>query len=513
MCSIFGRSSLGSSTVTVHRRLAELARIRGRDSWGVSTYSGYDLRVPDGDIHVFPPEGISSARWIIGNCRAEPTTEYVPDKDSSAVQPFALGELVVAHNGTIANDEALVAGLPRNTGLEAPGAKIDTYRWAQALSARTAGRRAAPEDVLALLGETVGSYGIAVGSRAAVEDGGGWLVLATNYKPIWTRIVDEPSGSALEFTSVAPRSYELDYFTRLREGWEMLDPYSALVFEGGNVTHIDLRSHEAFAASYAKPFWASIPSTVTLAEGPQAGETITIADEDRLAPFDDSPERALVVCSGGLDSVTAASLAADAGLAVDLLHVTYGARAEAREIEAVTAVAARMQWGLRFLDLSGIFAEIGHSRLTGTWEGVADGVSGAEYAHEWVPARNTILLAVATGLAEAHGYDYLVLGNNIEESGAYPDNEQEFVGRFNDLLPFAVGDGKRVRILEPVGAYTKREIVEFGLRVNAPLDLTWSCYDGGELHCGECGPCYMRRVAFQMAGVSDPISYLSDRTE
>src|SRR5690606_33507886 len=84
---------------------------------------------------------------------------------------------------------------------------------------------------------------------------------------------------------------------------------------------------------------------------------------------------------------------------------------------------------------------------------------------------------------------------------------------FNDLLPFAVADGKRVTLLEPVGALTKREIVARALELGAPVDLTWSCYDAGDFHCGQCGPCYMRRVAFQMAGVPDPIGYLTDGAE
>jgi 7-cyano-7-deazaguanine synthase len=138
---------------------------------------------------------------------------------------------------------------------------------------------------------------------------------------------------------------------------------------------------------------------------------------------------------------------------------------------------------------------------------IAGGEEGAEFAHEWVPARNIVMLSIATAYAEAKGFDYIVLGNNLEEAGAYPDNEPEFINRFNDLLPFAVGDGKRVRVVMPVGNLMKHEIVDLGHRLGAPLDLTWSCYRAGDKHCGTCGPCFMRRTAFEINNLEEVIEY------
>ena len=474
MCSIFGAVSLGGTAVHIDKELLATAQLRGRDSWGVVTSEGLSLKCTDDDLSSFPAEGVRASRWIIGNTRAEPTTEFVAEKTTADVQPFEESRLVVAHNGTIANDVQLLEQLGLPLEAAAGTSKIDTSRWLRALASQD---HATPDSVLKLLGRTVGSYGIAVANKDA-----GWLVLATNYKPIWTRQRTTQAGSWLEWTSVAPRSTSMSYLQQLLEGWVMLTPYSAIVVTAGvesasegAIEYINLREHSAFRSTYAPP----------------------------VEP------RALVVCSGGLDSVTVAAMVAQT-MPVDLLHITYGARAEAREVEAVKAVAESEGYGLRFIDLTPVFAAIGNSRLTGTWEGSAAGVEGAEYALEWVPARNTILLAAATGIAEGHGYSYLVLGNNLEESGAYPDNEQEFIGRFNDLLPFAVADGKKVQILEPVGGFTKREIVEAALDLGAPIDRTWSCYDGGERHCGDCGPCFMRRTAFDMLGADDPISYEAD---
>jgi 7-cyano-7-deazaguanine synthase len=155
------------------------------------------------------------------------------------------------------------------------------------------------------------------------------------------------------------------------------------------------------------------------------------------------------------------------------------------------------------------FRVVRHSPLLGDGEinRVDEGREGAEFAHEWVPARNFVFIALATAIAEAYGYDYIATGINLEESGAYPDNEMEFIRLLNKVLPYAVGPNKHVELLMPVGHLVKHEIVRLGLEVGAPLHLTWSCYDKGPKHCGRCGPCYMRRWAFKINGVRDPVEY------
>jgi 7-cyano-7-deazaguanine synthase len=117
------------------------------------------------------------------------------------------------------------------------------------------------------------------------------------------------------------------------------------------------------------------------------------------------------------------------------------------------------------------------------------------------------MLSVATAFAEAKGFDVIVLGNNMEEAGAYPDNEPEFIRRFNEVLPFAVGANKQVRVIMPVGDLMKHEIVKMGFENGAPMELTWSCYKNGNKHCGKCGPCFMRRTAFEINNINEVIEY------
>lgn len=212
--------------------------------------------------------------------------------------------------------------------------------------------------------------------------------------------------------------------------------------------------------------------------------------------------RAVVVCSAGLDSTTvAAQLVAD-GYGVCLLHFRYGCRAETREAALIPRIAAALGCGYAFLDVPNVF---GHgSPLLGDTE-ISGAVAGAEYAHEWVPARNLVMMSLAAAYAEANGFHTIALGNNLEESGAYPDNEEQFILHLDAALHYAVQNGYRLRLIQPVGHLMKHEIVKLGLELGAPLDLTWSCYQGGERHCDGCGPCFMRRTAFERNGAADPV--------
>jgi 7-cyano-7-deazaguanine synthase len=257
-----------------------------------------------------------------------------------------------------------------------------------------------------------------------------------------------------------------------------------------------------FFASSAEYFPSSmIPQMVT----PYSSWVFTFGTQQRLDKRMPPNKRALVVCSGGMDSVVAATWAKHEGYGVELIHFRYGSRAEGPEQKAISAVASALGVNLRYLPMA--IYDPSDSPLLQADSTIAGGEEGAEYAHEWVPARNLVMLSLATAYAEAKGFDSIILGNNLEEAGAYPDNEPEFIRRFNEMLPFAVGDGKQVRVLMPVGNLMKHEIVALGHQLGAPLHLTWSCYRAGEKHCGTCGPCYMRRTAFRINGLPEVIEY------
>ena len=123
----------------------------------------------------------------------------------------------------------------------------------------------------------------------------------------------------------------------------------------------------------------------------------------------------------------------------------------------------------------------------------------------WVSGRNLLMLSILTAYAESNEFGYIAFGGNLEESGAYPDNEQEFGRKFNEILPYATQNKVKIELLQPISTMMKHEIVKEGVRLNVPYELTWSCYSDADKHCNNCAPCFMRRVAFERNGWTDPV--------
>jgi 7-cyano-7-deazaguanine synthase len=455
MCAVIGCIANGGGIDQVERTLAVIfARSveRGRDGWGYRLQqedidheehhnSMYYLWHDDGFFHE-PSPGT-----LIGNMRAEPTTEYVVDKLPADQQPYRLGKWTIVHNGTIANDKVLrTHKLPT---------RIDSAAIVEQLAGIESGYPDLPASAVfcEMVRRLKGSYAI----LATHDDEDGLIYAACNYRPIWYAHDDAGTYFA------SSRDYFPDDMHPL-----MIPPYSAWLFNK------------------------------------DGGFQLTSTD----AQEEHKPKRALVVCSGGLDSVVAATKMLMDGHHIELVHFRYGSRAQGPEHAAILAVGNYLGVNVRFHTID--VYDPGDSPLLQADSTIAGGEAGAEFAHEWVPARNLLMLATATAMAEAGGFQLVVLGNNMEEAGAYPDNEPEFISRFNDMLPFAVGDGKQVRVVMPVGNLMKHEIVAMGLAIGAPLHLTWSCYRAGAIHCGTCGPCFMRRTAFEINNVPEVIQYSSD---
>lgn len=213
--------------------------------------------------------------------------------------------------------------------------------------------------------------------------------------------------------------------------------------------------------------------------------------------------RALVICSAGLDSTTVAAYACQkhGRENTTLLHFDYGCLATKRETQQVQNIADYLNCNYQIEKMP----TFGGSSLLKEGSEISQGIAGAEYAHEWVPARNLVMLSLSVSLAEAENYGHIYLGTNLEEAGAYPDNEEQFILDFNNLLYGAVQNGMKVEIHTPLGGLMKHEIIPFGQKYDTPYHLTWSCYRGGAKHCGECGPCFMRKTAFERNGLKDPV--------
>lgn len=220
-------------------------------------------------------------------------------------------------------------------------------------------------------------------------------------------------------------------------------------------------------------------------------------------------ERAVVCLSGGMDSCVCAAIAAR-DYEPYAVHFSYGQRTEARELEAARGVAERL--GFRdFLHLRiDLFRRIGGSALTDANIAVpkapADAEIGVEIPVTYVPFRNAHFLSAAVSWAEVLGATRILIGAVEQDSSGYPDCRPAYYEAFQHLIETGTKEGN-IRIETPLIHLRKRQIVALGLELGAPLDLTWSCYSGAELACGECESCALRLRAFEETGVSDPIPY------
>jgi len=219
---------------------------------------------------------------------------------------------------------------------------------------------------------------------------------------------------------------------------------------------------------------------------------------------------AVVLFSGGLDSSTCLAVARKDGFAPHALAVRYGQRHE-HELQAAGRVAAAMGVPLKQVSLD--LRAIGGSALTADIEVPKDAPMGAGIPVTYVPARNTMLLALALGYAEVLGAADLYLGVNAIDYSGYPDCRPAFVEAFEKLANLATAaavEGRaRYTVHAPLLRLSKAEIVRLGTRLQVPFALTHSCYDpdADGRACGRCDSCRLRAAGFREAGLPDPTIY------
>jgi 7-cyano-7-deazaguanine synthase len=216
---------------------------------------------------------------------------------------------------------------------------------------------------------------------------------------------------------------------------------------------------------------------------------------------------AVVLLSGGMDSCVAAAIARQT-CEPAFLHVSYGQRTEARELHAFHAIADHYGIARRLVARLDHLKAIGGSALTDeTRDAVNARRPDSTIPDTYVPLRNTHLLAMAASWAEVLGARPIYIGAVEEDSSGYPDCREEFYREFNRLLGVAARPESRLHVETPLIHLSKAQIVREGLRLEAPLHLTWSCYTGQEVACGACESCRLRLRGFRDAGARDPIPY------
>lgn len=216
----------------------------------------------------------------------------------------------------------------------------------------------------------------------------------------------------------------------------------------------------------------------------------------------------VVLASGGMDSCVTTAIAARESDELAMLHVSYGQRTEAREYKAFNDIADFYGVTKRLVASLDYLAKIGGSSLTDqTIEISRANLLSTKIPTSYVPFRNAHLLSIATSWAEVIGANCIYIGAVAEDSSGYPDCRPEYYEVFNRLIAVGTKPETSINIITPVITMQKSEIIQRGIELNAPLQLTWSCYQTEDYACGECDSCALRLRGFQEAGVRDPISY------
>jgi len=223
-------------------------------------------------------------------------------------------------------------------------------------------------------------------------------------------------------------------------------------------------------------------------------------------------KRAVVLASGGLDSTVTAAMAKREGCELFFLTMAYGQR-HMVEVERARQVAAALG-AAHHLVMNLDLRAIGGSALTGS-AAVPKDRTGKERGQDipitYVPGRNLIFLSIAAAHAEVVGASFIYFGANVLDYSGYPDCRPEFIRAFEEAVKEgtkAGTEGNPIQVKTPLLMLTKAEIIRRGIDLHVPFQLTHSCYDPvGDLACGRCDSCAIRREGFAQAGVVDPITY------
>ncbi len=217
--------------------------------------------------------------------------------------------------------------------------------------------------------------------------------------------------------------------------------------------------------------------------------------------------KVVVLCSGGMDSVTALHWARWRHDVRVALSFDYGAKHNHREIPLAAAQAKLAGVAHQVVPLDFIGRLFASDLLRNGGEIPEGHYADANMQRTVVPFRNGIMLAAATGLAESAGAEALVIAAHTGDHTIYPDCREDFMTAMGDAMRHGTYAG--IRLLRPFITLTKAGIVTEGARLGVDFSQTWSCYKGGAVHCGRCGTCVERREAFRDAGVPDPTVYES----
>jgi len=218
-------------------------------------------------------------------------------------------------------------------------------------------------------------------------------------------------------------------------------------------------------------------------------------------------EFAVVAVSGGMDSCVTAAIANEK-YQLAFAHINYRQRTEKRELKAFNDIADFYKVKERLVIDYTHLSKIGGSSLTDKNISVTQAnLNSKTVPSSYVPFRNANILSACVSWAEVLNATAIFIGAVYEDSSGYPDCRPEFFSSFEKMIDLGTKPETKIKIQTPIINLSKAEIVKKGIELNAPLHLTWSCYQNEDIACGVCDSCALRLRGFQLAGVEDPIPY------
>ena len=218
-------------------------------------------------------------------------------------------------------------------------------------------------------------------------------------------------------------------------------------------------------------------------------------------------DKAIILVSGGMDSLVTAALASEE-YQLAFLHLNYGQRTENRELKAFNDIADYYNINERMIVNIDYLARIGGSSLTDKSIEVSKAdLKNTKIPSSYVPFRNANILSIAVSWAEVIGAKKIFIGAVEEDSSGYPDCRKVFYDAFNKVIQLGTKPDTDIKIETPIIHMKKHDIIKSGALLNAPFKLSWSCYQSEDKACGECDSCALRLKGFQLAGLVDPIEY------
>jgi 7-cyano-7-deazaguanine synthase len=218
--------------------------------------------------------------------------------------------------------------------------------------------------------------------------------------------------------------------------------------------------------------------------------------------------KAVILISGGMDSLVTTAIAIDQGFEPAAMHINYGQRTWKKELESFQSICSHYGITRRLEVDAAYLSRIGGSSLTDYSMPVSGpDLRGTTIPTSYVPFRNAQFLSMAVSWSEVIGAERIFIGAVEEDSSGYPDCRKVFYNAFNTVISLGTKPETHIEIVTPLIEMQKSQIVQKGLELDVPFGYSWSCYKSEGKACGVCDSCARRLRAFELAGVKDPIEY------